>query len=320
MRVTVPTSFAVPGGTLSDHGDPDHPALATAIYRDWEERIDGWEHFQDVLLDLTTRHSSRDMVWRGVRRAEWGVMSSLYRTLYELNGHPPTEAQMVHAEQRTLDLARRDWRFDDKPALELLAHLQHYGAPTRLLDVSLNPLIALWFAVEHREQDEDADARVFAFVTGTRFVSLNPRWGGRYLRWHQFEAEQARLANDWGTGRKRRVWRPPAYNERISAQNGAFIIDGVPIEDVRRRELESRAYVPVDELRKVSSLHLRFSRIQRDNLRPESAPVFTLRIAAAAKEQIRDQLERRFGYSASSIYSDMSGLAEHMRSHPEVLR
>lgn len=295
---------------------------AEAVYGPWEEVVDSWARFQSVLLDLTTRHSGRDMVWRGVKNADWGVMSSLYRVLKKEYGRPPTEREMNTAEQRTLDLARKDWRFDDMPALELLAHLQHYGAPTRLLDVSANPLIALWFAVEHRPAKVEPDARVFAFVSGTSRISLNPRWGGRYLRWHHrdYSGEQGRLANEWGTGRKRRVWRPPAYNTRISAQNGAFVIDGVPIEDQARVELESRAYVPIPQLKEVSSINLRFSRVQRDNLRPESAPVFTIRIRAEAKAEIRDQLERRFGYSASSIYSDMSGLADHLSRNPQVLR
>ena len=309
------------GATVTDESSAAPPQLAAAIYRPWEEVVESWEQFQDVLLDLTTRHAGRELVWRGVKQADWGVMSSLYRALRKLYDRPPTEDEMNSAEQRTLNLARKDWRFDDKPALELLAHLQHYGAPTRLLDVSLNPLIALWFAVERRENDQHVDARVFAFVTGRRFISLNPRWGGRYLRWHQqeYRGERGRFANDWGTGRKRRVWRPPAYNARISAQNGAFIIDGVPLEDASRAEQESRAYVPIAQLQQVSSINLRFSRIQRDNLHPESAPVFTIRIRAEAKREIREQLERRFGYSASSIYSDMSGLAEYLSRNPQVL-
>lgn len=306
---------------MADDSTAGPSELASEIYRPWEEVVEGWEQFQDVLFDLTTRHAGRDLVWRGVKQADWGIMSSLYRVLRKLHDRPPTEEEMNAAEQRTLDLARKDWRFDDMPALELLAHLQHYGAPTRLLDVSLNPLIALWFAVERREDDQHVDARVFAFVTGKQFISLNPRWSGRYLRWHQqeYRSERGRLANDWGTGRKRRVWRPPAYNARISAQNGAFIIDGVPLEDASRAELELRSYVSITQLQQVSSINFRFSRIQRDNLRPESAPVFTIRIRAEAKHEIREQLERRFGYSASSIYSDMSGLAEYLSRNPGVL-
>lgn len=298
---------------------------ASDEYEPWEQIIEGWQDFQEAVYDLSLRHPSRELVWRGVRNAGWGVESSLYRALRGLrDGEPPTEDDLVRAEKRILRLARRDWRFDGTPALELFAHLQHYGAPTRLLDVTENPLVALWFAVEDRPSAPRTDGRVFALVTNARAIGLNAQWAGRYPRWHELRTESARRSVDWGTGVRRTIWRPPAYNDRIAAQSAAFLIDGAPIEAMQ--PARSDAYladrdllIDIERMREIASVNLRFSRIERERLGERSAPVFTMRISEQAKLEIRDQLEGRFGMRASSIYSDMNGLASYLATHTDRL-
>ncbi|GFH42826.1 hypothetical protein Hs30E_13770 [Lactococcus hodotermopsidis] len=47
--------------------------------------------------------------------------------------------------------------------VDYLTQMQHYDIPTRLLDISKSPLVALWFAVQD-EKIEDKDARVLIFL------------------------------------------------------------------------------------------------------------------------------------------------------------
>lgn len=54
--------------------------------------------------------------------------------------------------------------------LELLTQLQHYGVPTRLMDVTLNPLVALYFAC--LPSSNEADGEVFVFTLGNEYLSL----------------------------------------------------------------------------------------------------------------------------------------------------
>ncbi|UFQ02754.1 FRG domain-containing protein [Pseudomonas fitomaticsae] len=55
----------------------------------------------------------------------------------------------------------------DKSMFDKLVRAQHYSLPTRLLDVTLNPLVGLYFACEEeRFQSEDGVVQVFDFQKG----------------------------------------------------------------------------------------------------------------------------------------------------------
>ncbi|MGG0075833.1 FRG domain-containing protein [Bacillus wiedmannii] len=49
-----------------------------------------------------------------------------------------------------------------KYPIEHLAKLQHYGFPTRLIDVTIDPLVALYFAVQDTETVDDA--LIFVYI------------------------------------------------------------------------------------------------------------------------------------------------------------
>jgi hypothetical protein len=70
-------------------------------------------------------------------------------------------------------------------------------------------------------------------------------------------------------------------------------------------------------MREFASIPLKLTTIREGELPATAAPVFTYRLAWKAKDQIRRQLESRYGYRASSIYSDMFGLADYLRARPD---
>lgn len=296
-----------------------HDVDANRLFAPWQIPITSWKSFQDEVNNLSVAYPDESFVWRGQANASWGLQSSLSRVLKNLHGTPPDESALVRAEKSLLWRARVDWRMDGIKALPLLAQMQHVGVPTRLLDVTFNPLIAAWFAVARNTGSDNKAARLLVFLDN-KPIQLTSVWDTNTPRWHQLKTDHARRAAEWGTGRGRRVWRPPALHARIPAQNAAFLLDGVPI-DSTEPDLSGRTPWTPAELRQFASIPMRLAHVRAGRLPNSYAPVFTYVINAEAKEEIRDQLEKRYGYRFSTVYADLQGLAEYAQQWPaEALR
>ena len=85
--------------------------------------------------------------FRGQANAEWKVEPNIFRNTDKLNEECNTIGKV---EGETLDYMRR------------ILQVQHYGSGTRLCDVTINPLVALYFAVEDNLYD-DKDGVVYIF-------------------------------------------------------------------------------------------------------------------------------------------------------------
>jgi hypothetical protein len=302
------------------------------FYEPWEETIVDWPSALKAIDNVfATATPLRKLAWRGVINAHYPLHSSLYRRVSG-NGAFPFDASVIALEEKVLRHARRKWRFDHLCALEIFAQIQHLGGATRLLDVSLNPFIALWFAVEQKYDLggialADEPGRLFVFDVSNREIELDELWGSRDLPWSvvarqdQISRGDHRL-NGWSTDLPW-IWRPPSYNERIFAQNAAFLIGGVPTMSVPGQNSHYRKTPGnysvknkswnATEVRQTTSVSLTMSQLGntlRGGTQRQSTPTFTLKIAAEAKKQIREDLGRRMGLDPWTVYPDLLGLSQ----------
>lgn len=307
----------------------------------WEEIANSYFEVQEKIIEIDSTREAGDRVfaWRGSVNADWALHSSLYRRLLWTKRSTPNERDLYEQEGDILASVHR-WglHFRERgrmPILAQLATLQHYGAPTRLIDVTFNPWVALWFAVEKKwrngaEVNAEHDGRLFAFDITDRLINESDDrvWEDSLSRpWPSPAAQGDELDSyrRWQTTTY--AWKPPHFDPRIAAQNGGFLLGGVP---ATKKEGGSIMYWPksgspkakrwpVEDVRKSTSLALRAHRLHEGRSSTTNA-VYTVRVGSNAKEEIRRRLETLYGYNHATIYPDYSGFASfgtpHLRESP----
>lgn len=116
------------------------------------------EWIKKVKDSNTCSRPFQTIYYRGQANRHWSLVPSLFRQKKNGESSSQLECMILREAQHRLwsELATLP------TYLEKLVYLQHYGMPTRLLDVTFNPLIALYFACEEAEHEGEAvDGKVF---------------------------------------------------------------------------------------------------------------------------------------------------------------
>lgn len=127
----------------------------------WKEiTVEDWAHFNNLIDGF----NNNDWVFRGQSNAQWSLVSSLHRECKDVNPNINNEG-CVQIEEKTLIEFRSSYKLYSKhqitevvnsdlvsdwleEKLSVLSIMQHYGAPTRLLDWTYSPYIAGFFALD----------------------------------------------------------------------------------------------------------------------------------------------------------------------------
>jgi hypothetical protein len=175
----------------------------------------------DEIRDLLLVRGATHLVYRGQRDYDWPLVCSLSRALRDQAvaggpiDHDLMESMVVDREftryvrdvetklLRVFMEQAKSLALPDLPLrgdrLAWWEQMQHHGAPTRLLDWTRSPFIALWFAFWHHD-DGDGDAALWVFDTRNSWLNYREALEGADVSgWENFLDDrqwQNRLAEE----------------------------------------------------------------------------------------------------------------------------
>ncbi len=258
------------------------------VNQDHIVRVSSWAELNEVLFDEPVqsigRYRSR-YAFRGVGNASWDLSSSLVR----LGGaYEQLESHIIRSFQKYAHLEMRE----ESSIWNWLSLAQHHGLPTRLLDWTHSPWVALHFATDQTDKFEHDGAIWCINVAETNRYLAKPlkerldEVGARVFTTEMLTegvgslADFDRMSNDPFV----LFFEPPSLDSRIVNQVGLFSVMSDPT-------------------------------VRLDKWLPEPAGVYRqIVIPAELKWEIRDKLDQA-NLNERVLFPGLDGLCMYLRRY-----
>ena len=305
-------------------------------------RIESWEDISDCLL-----YFSQGYLFRGHGEASWDLETSLERKynkyVEETNfihtgnvnknikffANPLTLKEEYTAIQNYKRLIRL--QHSKITNIEILARMQHYGTPTRLLDVTSSFLIALFFAFEEPGVNDRA-IWVFNesyFYKNSPLIkkTLNTWFDDDNNTWYAFvklmsnkeklydtiwKSAEKCIVNDENNNQKLSIipLKIEGNNPRLVAQNSSFLFP-TTLATFKKHLFELLKIKPNDFENALSnSYSLQY--LKKDNIKIVDAAIIKLEFPASIHHFV-EKLLNNANISAYTVYPDEIGIAKSIK-------
>lgn len=250
---------------------------------------------EEFLKIINRYQGQHEVFYRGQAAKYKSIISSISRDKGHLTNEHQIYRETVHMyeqeEFKTLLLP-----------IERLAKLQHYGIPTRLIDVTIDPLIALYFAVENI--DNTSDGLVFVYVQTSKPTNSKPvqllallatleNHNANYIQeqykgiYNESITNEETLKFAQETSFVTFSERLKEANPRLHSQKGTFVICG---NELRNEEIQKQ----------IKSL---------DSIKPN----LLIRIPYEHKLVIKNELDQHHLINKTTIYPEFPSVADYIK-------
>lgn len=234
------------------------------------EKIDSLTDFIEKIVQIGQAEKAKHIVYRGHSLLKYKLEPSVFRKIKWREAEHLMLRQMI---------AENPFEFANDPTtFDKLVRAQHYGLPTRLLDVSINPLVGLYFACNSNTRD---DGKVLIVKTNKQ-------------RHRYFDSDTISLMANMAF--LKRSEKEALYSYAKSHGNGATIAERV----------ESYADSPALD-RLIQTL-----RAEKPHFRPEVDPVDLAYVASVTPKKSHNRIRAQDGQFL--IFGMMeASTGEHMK-------
>lgn len=281
------------------------------------------EHWNDVVSFNQTFLAN--FVFRGQANSEWNLSSSLERVVHShhptfyRSGYPNSyEAKMLEEFKYKYPLYAQNVYPKEDENTEWLALMQHYGAPTRLLDFSKSIFVALFMALDNSFSDNSVIWAINKFAIERKHIEkymqdnhvsiLRKDVSCKYI--HDRANSYIDIVALPNTEKEILPVYPRLCNERIAIQQGLFLMASnltVPFIEVFNSffQIDSGIQtIPVKEL-------LDYSYTIAKNKNNCDITIFKIIIPKKFKWELT-QLLKQMNITAETLYPGLSGLAKSL--------
>ncbi|MCL2528788.1 MAG: FRG domain-containing protein [Coriobacteriia bacterium] len=287
------------------------------------ELLETIKKFQREFGELT---DSKSFIFRGAKDKEYSLLPGVFRSCYQKQAtkefsQETCETGAIHSrfEYEILSHYSKSARAYLPPTLHkidfpLLQYAQHYGVPTRLLDFTDNPLVALFFCCESKSETDGA-----LWVINT---SPLKRWSDNGLLGFEGVFSVEGYIHDWSLEQitdsvmseissrsdivrpfpivQRPVFFiPPYIDQRMSAQSSCFLIWG-------------RQHEPLESIADASNL-MQLNGMRSDD-NGDQRFLARIIIPAPKKRSIMKELDV-LGVNEKLVFPGLDGIGRYIEKH-----